>query len=205
MKAIIFDIETVALPEDKMPPFQEENVPLGNLKDPDKIAAKIMEAKLERIAGAAKNPETGQVAMVGFMMGDEVDIRSGDEKEILEGSLKLIWNAVVGGNIVAGFCCYDFDLRFLLRRAWINGIKVLPNIREGRYWNRNIIDLHEVWLLGDRAPAKGTTKLDYIAALLGLPPKLGKGEDFAKLNHKQRIEYLKRDLEITKLLYERIA
>ena len=49
MKTIFFDVETGALPESEiaaiMPPFDPAEVKTGNLKDPDKIAAKLAEAE----------------------------------------------------------------------------------------------------------------------------------------------------------------
>ncbi|HWI60040.1 MAG TPA: hypothetical protein VNZ22_22630, partial [Bacillota bacterium] len=49
MKTIFFDIETGALPAAEianlMPAFDPTEVKTGNLKDPDKIAAKLAEAE----------------------------------------------------------------------------------------------------------------------------------------------------------------
>lgn len=89
------------------------------------------------------------------------------------------------------------------------GVRVPPNLRtrfRGRsYWNENLIDLREEWLLGDRAPAKGTSGLDAVAKFLKLPAKLGSGKDFAGLDMEQRKAYLTRDLEVTEALYKRLC
>ncbi len=49
MKTIVFDIETGPLPESELvalvPPFDPAEVKTGNIKDPEKIAAKIAEAE----------------------------------------------------------------------------------------------------------------------------------------------------------------
>jgi len=66
---ITCDIETGPLPEDVilsvLPPFDPEDVKLGNLKDPVKVAAKIDEARENHAAKfiekAALSPLTGEV------------------------------------------------------------------------------------------------------------------------------------------------
>jgi DNA polymerase elongation subunit (family B) len=76
MNIIIFDIETGPLPEAElaavMPPFDPAEVKTGNLKDPDKIAAKIAESEAnyhrEFFDKAALDPLTGRVVAVGMMI-----------------------------------------------------------------------------------------------------------------------------------------
>lgn len=72
--SIVFDIETIPQPEnvllESMPPFDEADVKLGNLKDPALIKAKLEGArekhKSDYIAKAALSPVTGEVAAIGF-------------------------------------------------------------------------------------------------------------------------------------------
>lgn len=210
MKYTVFDIETLALPDDQLPPFDESTVAVGNLKDPAKIAAKIAADKAAWHDSLALSPLTGQVAMVGFKSPETkvliVDYKL--ESDIVSHSLSFISDTIRLGEMVPGFNCFSFDLPFLIRRAWALKIQVPGGIRtrfRGRsYWNENLIDLRDEWLLGDRSPAKGTSSLDAAAKFLGLPPKLGTGADFATMAPDQRREYLTRDLEITAALYERI-
>lgn len=205
MNATVFDIETVSLPESELPPFDETNVALGNTKDPEKVKAKVAEARSEWLAGAALHPMTGQVAMVGFKsVGGELLIHWSEESELVEWALGWIADTIRDGKLLAGFNCYTFDLPFLMRRAWKLGLHVPPDIRQGRYWSKSIMDLREEWLLGERAPAKGTSSLDAIGRFLGLPPKLGSGADFAGLSLDERKAYITRDLEVTEALYRRL-
>jgi DNA polymerase elongation subunit (family B) len=206
MRTTVFDIETVALPESELPLFDESQVLVGNLKDPDKIKAKVDAARAEWLSGAALSPMTGRVAMVGFKeVGAGIHLDWNDnESELVGNALQFIAEDLAGGNIIAGFNCYSFDLPFLARRAWKHGLKLPMGLRFGRYWSKDIIDLREEWLMGDRSPAKGTTGLDAIARFLGLPQKLGSGADFAGLDLEQRKAYLTRDLEVTEALWLRI-
>ena len=208
MNHIVFDIETGPLPADKLPPFDESSVAVGNLKDPAKVAAKIEEARASYIANAALSPLAGQVLMVGIKEGEETRIFQGSEDEILESVAYALETAIVVHREIAGFNIINFDLPFLATRARLHGIKVNGRIRFKRFnrfiWSECFTDLRDEWLLGDRAPAKGTSSLEAIARFLGLPPKLGSGADFASLSEAQRIAYLQRDLDITDALYKRI-
>lgn len=212
MNYTVFDIETIPLPADKLPPFDESSVAMGNIKDEAKRAAKIEEARAEYLASAALHWTTGQVAAVGFLYRGQVAINGGREDaseiEIVSWSLLSIAHVLNCSEDVAGFNIFHFDLPFLIHRAHALGVSVPKNLRtrsRGRsYWHENLIDLREEWLLGDHAPPKGTSSLGAIARFLGLPEKLGSGADFATLTPEQRRDYLARDLEITEALYRRL-
>lgn len=209
MKYTVFDIETIGLPDELLPPFDESTVAVGNLKDPEKIKAKIDDARAEWRKTLALSPLTGQVAMVGFMDDTgQSTISSGDELSIVTVALERIIVALIDGQVVAGFNSFSFDLPFLLKRAWTMKLAIPTDLRvriRGRtYWHENLVDLRDEWLMGDRAPAKGTSSLESVARFLGLPEKLGNGSEFAGMTPDERKAYLLRDLEITLALYRRI-
>lgn len=209
MKAYIFDIETIPLPADQLPPFDESQVLTGNLKDPAKVAAKVEAAKADWLASAALSALTGSVAMVGFKEIRSLPTinvaESGLPEDVLvETALQTCAAIVEGGGLLVGFNCHSFDLPFLYQRAWRHGLRVPRCLRRGRYWADSVIDLRMEWLLGERQPAKGTSSLATLAKFMGLPEKLGSGADFAQLTQEQRIAYLTRDLEGTEALYLRM-
>lgn len=210
MKPMFFDIETVARPFEDMFYVSDEDIPLGNTTDPDKVAVKKMEHKLNWQESGALRPETGQVAMVGFWrMGHEkpliLECGKNSEHLLLATTVNYIKEQLMAGGHLVGFCCKTFDLPFLIRRCWVKNVPIGYPLRGHRLWDDNIVDLWDIWCLGDRSPVKGTTTMEAVARQLGLPPKLGRGEDFAKMTDQQRTEYLTRDLEITKGIYERIC
>lgn len=208
MNNLYFDIETGPLPQDVLrellPPFDKASVKCGNLKDADKIAAKLAEAESDyyKCEDAALDATTGKVVAIGYALNDgEVEILRGDEKDILESFWKI---AVPGGLRVIGFNCLAFDFPFLMRRSWALGIKVPAWPRDGRYWSRYIIDLREVWQLGDRM-AKGS--LDSVSRHLGLGRKTGNGKDFAAIleaDPDAAIAYLKNDVNLVRGIAGRI-
>lgn len=207
MKTIFFDIETGPLPEPELlqmvPSFNPAEVKVGNLKDPEKIAAKLAEAEADHrrqfIERAALDPLTGRVLAVGLMSdrGDFRVIGQDDEATLL----REFWTACLDGNArlnrMVGFNTHAFDLPFLIRRSFKHRVQVPFGIRRGRHWAEESVDLREEWQLGDRQ-ARGS--LDAIARYLGVGRKNGHGDEFARLWTEDRakaVEYLRRDVELT--------
>jgi hypothetical protein len=208
MQTIVFDVETGPLADGELsallPPFDPAEVKTGNIKDPDKVAAKIAEAETNHrrdfFDRAALDPLTGRVVAIGILYPDsgECDvIGHHDEAE----TLRAFWDVCRGEmgrvNQMIGFNTHGFDLPFLIRRSWKHRVTVPFGIRRGRYWGEEMVDLREAWQLGDRQ-ARGS--LDSIAKHLGVGAKNGDGKVFAELwrsDRKQAEAYLRNDLELT--------
>jgi DNA polymerase elongation subunit (family B) len=218
MTTIVFDIETGPLPETELlamlPAFDPAEVKTGNIKDPEKVAAKIAEAKASHerdfIDRAALDPLTGQVIAIGVMAcdasGETKPVYSAGEFSIIAyeneaDTLRGFWELLDGEmgrlNPLIGFNICNFDLPFLFRRSWKHHVPVPYGLRRGRYWGDQVIDLRDIWQLGDRQ-ARGS--LDSIAKHLGVGAKNGEGKDFARLwqtDRKQAEAYLQNDLVLT--------
>ena len=208
MNTIIFDIETGPLPESELaallPPFDPAEVKTGNIKDPDKIAAKVAEAEAnhrqEFIERAALDPLTGRVVAVGLLYPDSGEFHViGHEDEAA--TLREFWDVCRGEqgriNQMVGFNTHLFDLPFLIRRSWKHRVPVPLGIRRGRYWADEMLDLRDGWQLGDRQ-ARGS--LDAIAKHLGVGAKNGDGKAFAGLwasDRAQAVAYLRNDVQLT--------
>jgi len=186
----ILDIETIAQPESeirsKLQPFDANKVALGVLKDPDKIMAKIMEAEANHgnaeVERAALSAETGIVAISG-MMNDSLHQFADSEEDVIEKTFDKMMQVFSGGGIISGWNVKGFDLPFLVKRAWLIGVKVparIFNPLKPRYpWSDSIIDLMEVWKAGQYTEKH--TSLNAALRHLGLPEKTGLGADFGKL------------------------
>ncbi len=208
MNTLIFDIETGPLPESELaallPPFDPAEVKTGNIKDPDKIAAKVAEAETNHrrdfLDRAALDPLTGRVVAVGLLYPDSGEFHViGHDDEAA--TLREFWEATRGemGRIhqMVGFNTHLFDLPFLIRRSWKHRVPVPFGIRRGRYWSEEMIDLRDGWQLGDRM-ARGS--LDVIAKHLGVGAKNGDGKAFAELwarDRAQAVAYLRNDVQLT--------
>ncbi len=208
MNTILFDIETGPLPESELaamlPPFDPAEVKTGNLKDPDKIAAKLAEAEANHrrdfLECAALDPLTGRVLAIGCLWpetGDFTVLDYDDEARLLNSFWEVCRGEMGRINQMVGFNSNSFDLPFLIRRSWKHRVPVPFGIRRGRYWGDEMVDLRDAWQLGDRQ-ARGS--LDAIAKHLGVGTKNGNGADFAALWQSDRakaVEYLRNDLQLT--------
>jgi DNA polymerase elongation subunit (family B) len=216
-KPIMFDIETV--PESRevldalMPVFDPAEVKLGNLKDETKIAAKLIEAELdmkhEFIEKAALHAATGQVAMIGYLVEDEMVIHEAGDQQNESTVIRIFFDKVVeclqDSTSMIGFNTHEFDLPFLVRRAWKHRIHTPHSMFRGRYFSDLFLDLRQLWLMGERSPARGSSSLEALARFFGLPPKSGKGEDFARMTREERVAHLKQDLRLTQELWRRMC
>jgi hypothetical protein len=228
LTTLTVDIETGPLPEPELlamlPPFDPKEVKCGNLKDPAKIAEKIAEAEANHLRDfterAALDPLTGRILAIGVLGFDPRGELGPDWTAPIKGEifgaedeaamLREFWGMVVSDdhgrlNHIVGFNLCLFDLPFLFRRSWKHGITPPAGLRRGRYWGDNVVDLRDLWQLGDRQ-ARGS--LDAIARHLGVGAKTGNGAEFAALWKRDQdaaIEYLKNDLQLTAAIAGRLG
>lgn len=206
---IVFDIETGPLPASEiaamLPEFDPAEVKVGNLKDPEKIAAKIAEAKANHLADfserAALSAVTGRVLCIGWLADGLFSYFGNDDEAQL---LRDFWPETKGAELI-GFNIIPFDLPFLIRRSWKLGVPVPANIRHGRFFADTITDLRAEWQLGNREFRGG---LDYVARFLALGAKNGSGKDFAaawETDRKGALAYLENDCRLTAEIAERMG
>lgn len=213
---IAFDIETEALPIDElwdvMPPFNPDDVALGNCKDPEKVAAKIEEARRKHekrfLDDAALSATTGRILVIGVYNGEEVVIGSEDELTTLQEFWKLYVKSRDAGQKLIGVNIHDFDLPFIVRRSWMHGISVPTDVvKDYRWFHPLFVDLRKVWLLGQQTTS---VKSDFntLAVAFGNSRKNGDGSQFAELWRTDRpkaVEYLTNDLKLPYAWAERMG
>ena len=241
MKFVIFDIETQGLRDEALalaepfkdyeplPPFDPKAVKTGNLKDADKIAAKIRaeeaaypqkikeheaayeKAKLDYqakiVSKAALNALCGRVVAIGIKDGEEEKILCGAEAYIIGEFWKIFQTSE---KTFAGWNINSFDIPFLVRRSWKNAIPI-PNVFNGRFICPKFIDLMEKFACGEYGYK---LSLDNAARFLGVPGKYEgdcSGDTFAEkflsedpVAHKEAEEYLKCDLRAAWAVAERL-
>lgn len=190
-RIVVCDIETISNSEESirasLPDFDPSAVALGNAKKEEKVAEIIEAARLtygdKQVADAALNPLHSTCAIIGLHnpeWSEPVRQFCDDEACALEMAWGCMEESVVDGDTIVGYGLFFFDLIYMVKRSWINGVKVpwlIYNPSGGRYpWNRQIVDLAESWKLGDRTAPR--VSLNTVLKQLGLPPKTGTGAEF---------------------------
>ncbi len=200
--AIFWDIETSPLPESDIAHLLVEFKAPSNYKDPDKIAANLAEQKEAYLSRAALSPLTGRVAAIGYQADGKFSMCASENEGY---TIVDFWNLFEQHENAAkrfiGFNIKRFDLPFLVRRSWKLGIRVPLGVRHGRYWGDQFEDLYEYYQLGDY---QSSISLNNLSRYFGLGEKAGSGADFATMPPEQQREYLKRDLELTQAVAERM-
>lgn len=201
--SVVFDIETgpVADLEDRMPDFDPESVKLGNIRDPDKKRDKIAAAEERHrknfIERAALSAATGQILAIGYL-----GVGADDEEPLIEAVPDLSEEEIIANFWrrsvrLIGFNIFNFDLPFLVRRSWLLSVVVPADIRQGRSWSTQFVDLAEIWRLG--VPGEHIS-LNNLCLAGQIGEKNGDGAMFAETlvaDREKAMEYLTNDLEMT--------
>lgn len=198
------DIETgPASPEALAKVMPDFKAP-ANYKDQAKIDAYLNEAESAWVEQAALSAITGQILAIGVLRGAVLDTMSDGGEQAM---LSRFWTYWAEPGRIVGFAIKGFDLPYLFRRSLIHKVTVPTDLFNGRFWNGKVVDLQEIWACYNRQDMAGHS-LDAVCACLGLGRKNGNGADFAKLFHTDKpaaMLYLKRDLELTAALAERLG
>jgi len=205
---LVFDIETGGMEWGEIEQYwRPEDVAVGNLKDPEKIAAKVEEARQAFIERAALSPVTGRVLAIGYMReAGKCRIDGSPEPEMLGRFWVIVGKMMESRVPIVGHCIHTFDLPFLIRRSWFLGVKVPDGLMvNGKYWHHLFVDLHQKWKLGIYGSEVMDAKLDTLARFFGVggKPDGVTGADFARLwaggkeDREKAEEYLRNDLAMT--------
>ena len=187
-KLIYFDIETepremsdiLAIAGE----FDPASVKTGNY-GPEKSREKIDKARSEYADNlferAPLDARLGKVLAIGYLDREYNAFfcpSLEEERERLDGFWSLWRNARHSGHTFVGWNIHSFDLPFLIRRSWWQGVLVPGELTRltgnGFRSYPGTIDLCRVWT-GD---PREHCKLDDVARFFGLPGKRMKGADF---------------------------
>ena len=174
---VFLDIETIpAQSPDARDRIRASVTPPGNIKKPESIAAwwdeKGDEAFADAVAKTSFDPAMGQICTIGWAVDDgEIDVAHArtakDEGDVIRaffGCLRDHTRSQFVGHYIGGF-----DLRFILCRAVVLGIRIPQCIpRDPKPWDGKMFDTMTAW-----AGARGTISLDNLCRALGIPGKDG--------------------------------
>lgn len=194
--AVVFDIETEGLPPaEQIAAFEPDFEADARLKDPAKIKEDLAGKQAKWLERAALDAMRGRVLTIGVIIDEHAIIWEGSEVEILT-MFWSSWNGSARHHV--GHNIKKFDLPFMIRRSFANGIKVPSDVLPGRYYNDLFLDTMDIWAAGEYG---AMISLDYLSRALGVGKKTGKGKDFAALYRADRekaLAYQHHDLQLTK-------
>jgi 3'-5' exonuclease len=173
MHNVFFDLETLPV---QCPDFRAKIVatakPPANYSKPETIAKWREDNADEIVAKTALDPAAGHICSIAWAVGDgEVQSDTiryiGNEAAAIEaffGSLPEVGMTRFIGHYITGF-----DLRFIMCRAIVLGVKV-PALwpRDPKPWDQNVFDTMTAW-----AGARGTIGLERLCDALGIESPKG--------------------------------
>lgn len=205
---LVLDIETKPKPLTELKALGLIPPPkLGNVKDPEKIKEKLAAHEEESMETAALDATRSEVCAFGVATNKiQSPVTFNDVERQLITSIWEECRKVINlqGRII-GFNITGFDLPYLFRRSWILGIDPPQSLRRGRYWHDCVVDLMDVWSLGNR---EDRISLDRVCKACGLPGKNGSGKDFWKLldtDPDKAMDYLRNDVDQTVKLAQKLG
>ena len=178
MHNIFIDIETLP---NQSPEYRAKVragiKPPGNISKPESIAKWMEEnaesAADEAVAKTSFDPAAGHICSISWAVGDD-EVRSavlgadlGDEASIIRWFFETL--PELGMNRFIGHYITGFDLRFIMCRAIVLGVKV-PALwpRDPKPWDQSAFDTMTAW-----AGARGTISLDRLCEALGIESPKG--------------------------------
>jgi uncharacterized protein YprB with RNaseH-like and TPR domain len=149
------------------------------------------------------NPIDSKIVAIGLMSADATWVQSGDDEAALLREMWMRWDAFRRANPgapIVGFNHASFDMPFVVTRSFLNNVPIIP------FSTRQLVDIRHK--LAAYAYGEQRGKLKELAELTGFKTLDVDGSDVTRLWEEDREkleEYLTRDLEITRALYERLV
>ena len=174
MNHIYLDIETIPCQSPEYLAEVRANItPPAQYKKPERIAQWIAEngdaAAAEIVAKTSFDPARGHICCIGWAIEDEApayfDMSAiEDEASVIECFFHNL--PKLGQNRFIGHYISGFDMRFILCRAVVLGVRLPDPVtfpRDVKPWGDNIFDTMTAW-----AGARGTISQRDLAAALGI-------------------------------------
>lgn len=207
MKKLFLDIETLPASGESMTIvkdlFEEQKKKNGRNKIPGQT--RNDETSFDAyFRGTSFSGEFGRIFCIGYAVDDQpVECLFGDEKEMLE----KFWEIARDASVFIGHNVMDFDMRFIYKRSVILGVKPTQELSFARYRSNPIFDTMREW---EKWGSSGVS-LHKLSLALGLESSKSEGIDGSQVYDfflagklEEICDYCKRDVEVTRKIYNRI-
>jgi hypothetical protein len=217
-RAIFVDIETLPAVKTASPAsVAPTSAPITNHLTP--LPTLIDDAYLK----TALNGDFGRILCIGFVdesardeisrsvLGWDADLKKFhcDERRTLSEFWQRMKTFRPNVDRIVGHNIFDFDLKFILKRSIIHGVRPTVGLSFARYRNQPIFDTMcewERWSYGPKA------SLDTLAKALGLESSKQEGINGSQIynlyqagEHQAIHDYCLRDVELTRAIYKRMV
>ena len=207
MIKLFLDIETLPGDESIKVEIEAGIKPPGNISRPDTIRQWQEEKKPveldKKYRDTALKGHLGRILCIGYLketpQGTSEGVIAGEEPELL----REFWGMAKDADLFVGFNIFEFDLKFIIQRSVIHGIKPSRELSFARYRNEPIFDVMEEWGLWGR----DNIRLDVLCKALGVESPKGDLEgskvyDYYLEGRQQEIyEYCLKDVRATRQIY----
>ena len=216
MNFCALDIETIPnwdLPKECIPQFDPDSVALGNLKDKDKIEAKIEAERKKFDEGLIKkmslDPDLCKVIYVMVHRTETLSLgHFNDEYYLIGNTWAYIKTLYLNHISLITYNGLSFDLPVLWHSAIRLGILVDPRMYKDltkKYDNRYHYDVMQIMSGWDRQRYKS---FDFYLCWLGLEPKMGDGsmvyDWWQKGEYESIRKYCEHDVDMLVKLWEKL-
>lgn len=186
------------------------------------LSAPQAEKNAEDHLNTALNGDFGQILCIGFIDEDTGGrIKSGilgwdepherfknDERNILNRFWELMRGFRPDRDRIVGHNIFDFDLKFILKRSVVHGVRPGVDLSFARYRNQPIYDTMMEW---ERWSFNSRISLDRLARVLNLPSSKEQGIDGSRVyelylagDHRAIHDYCLRDVALIRRIYKRM-
>lgn len=199
MRKLFLDIETLPAEEEKHGILKE--IYEGRREKGKKTADSFDEFLVQTTFDGS----FGRILCMSLALDDEpIKCLFGAEKDIL----KNFWEVARGADLFIGHNIFDFDLRFILQRSIILGVRPTKELSFIRYRNNPIFDTMYEWSKWNMQDKIG---LDKLAKALGIKSSKEGGLDGSKVHEyfkkgrlREIYDYCNADVEATRAIYKRM-
>lgn len=218
--SLFLDIETIPATAQSIADYIAANIkPPATIKLPTSIEKWHKESKAEAVAEAIEKTSLdgafGQVVCIGYDLHDSgapEAVYGLDEPDLLtrfNAALDTIPRNMHNATTVVGHNITGFDLRFLLQRYIVNGIRphaIINAAAKSKPWDANVYDT-----MTQFAGFGNKISLDKLCMALGIPTPKGDmdgsmvGKAVADGRLLDVVEYCQRDVAATRLAFRRMT
>lgn len=199
MKKLFLDIETLPAEEDK-------HEVLKKIYNNKKSNGKNLKQSFDSfVIQTSLDGSFGRIFCISLAVDDSpIECLNGDEKDIL----KKFWEIASDIELFIGHNIFDFDLRFILQRSIILGVKPTRELNFQRYRKNPIFDTMYEW---SKWNMQDKIALDKLARAMNIESSKESGLDGSKIHeyfkkgkYQEIYDYCKKDVEVTRAIYKKM-